>query len=185
MREFLHGFSLIELMISLVVLAILITLGAPSFAEWLQNQQTRAAADATLNGLQVARAEGIRRNLPVQIVFTPPTTAWVICEAISSPPPPCDSTTPPASVIQSRIHEQSMRNASLFMTPVGTNTVIFNSLGGRRALISDPIPPFQIDVSNPAMVASTARPLRIVISPGGSVRMCDPATVAPDPRACP
>jgi hypothetical protein len=37
------------------------------------------------------------------------------------------------------------------------------------------------------MVASTARPLRIVISPGGSVRMCDPSpsVVAPDPRACP
>ena len=31
------GFNLIEIMVSLTVLAILIALGAPSFGEWLQN----------------------------------------------------------------------------------------------------------------------------------------------------
>jgi len=55
MRSSQRGLNIVEIMISLVVLGVLIGLGAPGFAEWLQNQQIRAAAEATLNGLQVAR----------------------------------------------------------------------------------------------------------------------------------
>jgi len=29
------------------------------------------------------------------------------------------------------------------------------------------------------------RPLRVTITPGGSIKMCDPAVAAPDPRVCP
>ena len=61
-----RGFTLIEIMISLTVLGILLMVALPSFSEWLQNQQLRAASEATLNGLQVARGAAIRRNVLVQ-----------------------------------------------------------------------------------------------------------------------
>ncbi|HYS50631.1 MAG TPA: GspH/FimT family pseudopilin, partial [Burkholderiales bacterium] len=61
-----RGFTIVEVLISLVVLGVLLALGTPGFVEWLQNQQIRAAAEATLNGLQVARGEAVRRNTPVR-----------------------------------------------------------------------------------------------------------------------
>jgi type IV fimbrial biogenesis protein FimT len=71
-----HGFNLIEVMVSLTVLGILISLGVPSFAEWLQSQRIRASAEAIINGLQVARGEAIRRNLPVVVARAPSTGGW-------------------------------------------------------------------------------------------------------------
>src|SRR2546425_7571454 len=72
-----RGFTLIEIMISLTVLGILLMVALPSFGTWLQNQQLRAASEATLNGLQVARAAAIQRNVLVQFV-SGPGTAWTV-----------------------------------------------------------------------------------------------------------
>src|SRR6266851_5361113 len=58
---------------SLTVLGILLMVALPSFGTWLQNQQLRAASEATLNGLQVARAAAIQRNVLVQFVSGPVT----------------------------------------------------------------------------------------------------------------
>ncbi len=107
MRTFERGFTIVEIMISLVVLGVLIGLGAPGFAEWLQNQQIRAAAEATLNGLQVARGEAVRRNTPVRFqlvsdlssgcvlasdsVTAPVSVSWVV--SLADPTGACDATT--------------------------------------------------------------------------------------------
>ena len=42
----------------------------------------------------------------------------------------------------------------------------------------------KIDMTNINVTGAT-RPLRIIISSGGSVRMCDPALAPPEPRGCP
>ena len=69
-----RGFTLVEVLVTLAVLGVLLSLGAPSLAEWLQAQQIRAATEAIVNGMQVARAEAIRRNLTVRMVLEPPTS---------------------------------------------------------------------------------------------------------------
>lgn len=182
-----HGFNLIEVMVTLTVLAVLISLGVPGFVEWLQSQRLRAGAEAIVNGIQVARGEAIRRNLPVTVGLEPPTTAWTVCEATVSP---CDSTTVAPNFIQNKSAQEASGNASITTTP-GANMLTFSALG---SLIDnyDGTPRLtQVDISYPPAVCSAdggnMRCLRVVITPGGSVRMCDPtpAIVAPDPRACP
>ena len=107
MRSFQRGFTIIEVMISLVVIGVLLALGAPGFIEWLQNQQIRAAAEATLNGLQVARGEAVRRNTPVRFQLvsdltstcilssdsptTPVSVSWVV--SLADPTGACDAVT--------------------------------------------------------------------------------------------
>jgi type IV fimbrial biogenesis protein FimT len=200
------GFTLIEIAIAIGVIAILIKLGAPSFSDWLQNQQTRAATEATLNGLQVARSEAVRRNVQVRFQFVSNLTAgcalsstslnWVV--SIGDPSNACnkalDVALPavPGPVIQARSAAEASPNAKLAISPPGVTppatTVTFNALGGVVSQNADGSVPIKwIDISNPAITSATARPLRVVVSPGGSVRMCDPAsTIAPtDPRACP
>lgn len=61
------GFTLVELMITLVVLAILVTLAAPSFRNFLAQQRIRSASLDLIMGLTQARSEAINRNQGVSL----------------------------------------------------------------------------------------------------------------------
>ena len=185
-----RGFNLIEVLVTLTVLGVLIALGAPSIAEWLQSQRIRAGAEAIANGMQVARAEAIKQNLPIVFGLEPPTTGWTVCPATVAP---CDSTTPAGSFIQNRSGEEGSGNAKLVQTPGGVTLVTFSPLGAVLTNNLDAsLPLTQVDVfyNDPALCSAnggTTRCLRVVVSAGGSIRMCDPTPgiVAPDTRACP
>jgi type IV fimbrial biogenesis protein FimT len=62
-----HGFTLIETMVVVSILAILATLAAPSFRELLAAQRVKNAASDLLADMMLARSEAIRRNRPVTI----------------------------------------------------------------------------------------------------------------------
>ncbi|MFZ2541189.1 MAG: GspH/FimT family pseudopilin, partial [Gallionella sp.] len=70
------GFTLIELMITLVILAIAMALGIPSYRDWVQNTQIRNAAESVQNGLQRARAEAVGRNTNVAFVLLGVNPTW-------------------------------------------------------------------------------------------------------------
>ncbi|PHS73913.1 GspH/FimT family pseudopilin [Porticoccus sp.] len=59
------GFTLIELMISIVVLAVLLGLAAPSFVELVRNNRIQTSADQFFTSLILARSEALKRNQPV------------------------------------------------------------------------------------------------------------------------
>lgn len=174
-----RGFTLIEILISIVVLGVLISMGAVSFAEWLQNQHIRGAAEAGLNGLQVARSEAIRRNLPVKFVLGP-STGWTVSESATD------------TLVQTRAHEDGSRNAEVATTPDGATTITFMPLGGLTTNLDGSSAFSRIDFFNTVggtckAAGGDMRCLRLVVSAGGSMRMCDPAlpvAVPPDPRAC-
>jgi type IV fimbrial biogenesis protein FimT len=66
--QMLRGFTLVELMITLAVLGILITIGVPSFNDLVQNQRVKAATSDIYSSLTLARSEAIKRNAEVNIV---------------------------------------------------------------------------------------------------------------------
>ena len=208
------GLNLIEVMISLAVLGVLISLGAPGFVEWLQNQQIRAAAEATVNGLQVARGEAVRRNTPVRFqlvsnltsscvlasdsVSAPVSVSWVV--SLADPTGKCDTKADPADpanpqIVQSRTSAEGSPNAlatSVFVpspptapTPQAASTVTFAALGNVVANADASKSINKIDVTNIKVSPGATRPLRIVINSGGSTRMCDPSLAASDTRGCP
>ena len=61
------GFTLIELVITLVVAAILLTVGIPSFEDFIKTNNIRANANTFLTDLHLARSEAVKRNGPVRI----------------------------------------------------------------------------------------------------------------------
>ena len=171
-----RGFTLIEIMISLTVLGILLMVALPSFGTWLQNQQLRAAGEATLNGLQVARAAAIQRNVLVQFQSSPPGTGWTVTE-VATP-----------VLVQGRSPDEGSPNAVLTVTPAVATTVTFAPLGNVVANVGGTPIVTQFAVSNPAggscQAGGPMRCLRVTISGGGSLRMCDPIVGVTDPRAC-
>ncbi|OIO68593.1 MAG: type II secretion system protein GspH [Zetaproteobacteria bacterium CG1_02_53_45] len=64
------GFSLIELMIVIVIIAIMTGLAVPAFSDWRQSQAVRTATQSLLSHMKQARVLAISENRNVSITFT-------------------------------------------------------------------------------------------------------------------
>lgn len=169
------GFSLIELMIAITIVSLFLLLAMPSFSEWLINSRIRNAAESITNGLQLARNEAVGRNAAVQFVKGAGTdSSWAVsCVAVT---PGCPDTNP--------IHTRATGEGSstgTTVTPGNGLTVVFDSFGMKTAPAGAQIH-FAVDTTD--LPPAESRDLRVTVDAGGNVRMCDPNTIAPDPRAC-
>ena len=165
------GFTLIELMIVIVILAIMLFIALPNFAVWMQNSQIRTAGEAVLNGMQLARAEAIRRNVNVELRMDA-SSGWTARLAGTG------------EVIQSRLAGEGSAAALVTITPAGAKTVTFNSFGSVAANDDATATVTEIKIDSPAIAAADSRELCILMRAGGNVRMCDPQVPATDTRTC-
>ncbi len=195
-----QGFNLIELLIGIAILGVLLTIGLPSMSTWLQNAQLRTAAEGVMSGLNLARSEALRRNSTARFQFTTTLDAscalsttgknWVV--SLSDPTGLCNvapSETVAPQIVQAKSSVEGTTNAVISAT--GGSSVTFSGLGrtsGAGQMTA-------VDITNPTGGACQGpdgvgggpmRCLRVQITSGGQVRMCDPAvTATTDPRYCP
>ncbi len=74
-----RGFTLIELMITLAVVGVLVTMAAPPFYDFILTQRLKAAAQQFVTDMQFARSEAASRNEVVRVRFSQaPGTCYVI-----------------------------------------------------------------------------------------------------------
>lgn len=189
-----RGMTLVELSIGLVIVGLLMFMGLPSFSAWLQGSQIRNAAEAIQNGLQLARAEAVRRNTTVRFQLTDTMTNacaasasggnWVV--SLDDPSGACAAAASEAvapRIIQARPAAEGSLNA---VVAADQSAIVFSGAGRVTPV---PAAAININVTNPTggtCVASggTMRCLRVVVSTAGQVRMCDPALASTDPRGC-
>ena len=169
-----RGMSLIELCVGVAIFAVLAAMAAPSFTAWIQSSQIRVAAESIQNGLQLARAEAVRQNAQVQFVMDAAYGWSVGCVTASAACP---------AVIQSRPASEGSANAVIAASVSGAGvalpaTVVFNGVGRVTPLVET-----GFAITNPTG-GSGMRNLRVVVSTGGQIRMCDPALSSSDPRGC-
>lgn len=178
-----RGFTLVEFMITIVIMALLLALGVPAFSEWMQNAQIRAYAESTLAGLQQARMEAVRRNRPVEFLFTstdpdaahvngltPDTSGpnWVVRVFQSGGAYAADD------FIAGRARAEGTTNVTI---NAGQASLVFNGQG-RLAGGGN------VDIDFGSSSAFATRPLRITVGPSGQIRMCDPHLPAGNVQAC-
>lgn len=203
-----HGVSLIELIIGLVIMGILLAMAIPNFMTWIQNTKIRTTAEAMLNGLQLAKAEAVRRNTLIRFQLTDNLSAtcalstsganWVVSfddpTTQVTPHSQCASTlisdaveasaAPEPRIIQVR---PAAEGSSGVTVAADQSVVIFNGLGRMT-----PAAAVNINVSNPDWGACATlgggggpiRCLRVAVSAGGQIRLCDPARASTDPVGC-
>ncbi len=195
------GISIIELMVGITIVAIALAMGVPSFGEWLRNAKVRATAESIQSGLQFARTEAARRNAIVRFQFTDSITSscalsatgryWVVNMSVStSPAGKCantisDTTSPYLLQVSPVLSSNSTVTVS-----AGSALIGFDGLGQLNSLnntVSTTSLTVDVQTSDGTCVASggNVRCLRIVATPSGQIRMCDPAqTSNSNPMYC-
>lgn len=186
-----RGFTLVELMVTVTLFALLLSLAYPSYTRFIQDAQLRTAAESVLNGLQLARAEAIRRNTTIRFrllntlnsASVTGGTDWSVMAATAATPTVFDQQvqTRRDSATSSTARASVSTAVSATAASAGTGmpaNIDFTGMGR----LSTATTARQIDVTGSS---TSARRLAIVLSPGGDVRLCDPAlAIATNPQGC-
>ncbi len=194
-----RGFTLVELLVGMTLLATLMALGVPAMSTYLQNSKLASAASSYYSGVQAARAEAIRRNVQTEFVMTdtPVDTAdvanaavagvggrnWIV-RAASGP-----AAFQPVIEVKSAAEgdgspSAGIQAAAASSAPGFDGAIAFNGFGATASSFG-----YVIDITNPAggdcaVASGPMRCRQIVVSPGGQIAMCDPAAPTGDSRAC-
>ncbi|MFW9616238.1 GspH/FimT family pseudopilin [Aquabacterium sp.] len=195
-----RGFTLIEALVVVTIVTILALAAAPNLSTWLDNIRIRNASNAIQEGLQVARAEAIKRNQNITFWLVSSNAAnqlddacalsntsgsWVV--SVSDPTSHCASA--PSTVSAPRlVASRSIGDSGAQVVvkavqsdgATGATSVTFNGFGR----VSNSAPIGRIDITGQDSGISY-RNLRIAISPVGQIRVCDPSvSSSTDPRKC-
>jgi len=194
-----RGFSLVELMVAISLLAVLIGLAMPGFMTWIRNTQVRTVAEALQSGTRLAQAEAVRRYRQVVFFRTNQSNCdtaataeadgafWVVRTIVLV-------AEDVAAVVQCGNLSDVAANVA-----IGGPTAICFSSAGRQVAVANPgiggtactldasgRSTFDVNKTGSARTGQD-RPLRVLIGLAGSVRMCDPAKAlsATNPDGCP
>ena len=189
------GFTLLELIVTITLLALLLGLGAPAFTQWTRNAQVRTVSDTLQNGTRLAQAEAVRRNR--QVVFF--LTNSAACNASTAPAGggafwairtvPLVGGDDTAQTVQCG----HVSDLAAGVTIAGPTAICFNSMGRQAANANPGLggTTCTLDAAGISTYDVSAlgadRALRVLVSVGGQVRQCDPARTlsATHPDGCP
>ena len=195
-----YGFSIIELMIAVAIMSILMAIALPAFSDYMRNVKVRTEVEALVSGVQLARAEAVRRNAPVEFLLTAaaPTEANVAAVAVATGPNWLVRTQDQATFIEGRAAPLSAGASAVRVNdttspasddpdaPPGTpvSSIVFNGLGRVVAGAADATFKFTIPGLKCQTDGGPVRCLRATVTVFGQTRLCDPRAVAGDPRSC-
>jgi type IV fimbrial biogenesis protein FimT len=158
------GFTLLELLVGIAILAVLMLVGMPGIRTALLDTKIRTAAQAYYDGAQQARAEALRRNTDVTLSLTDSNQGWSI--AVGGTP----------------VAVKAPESASMLSITALNEEVSFNGLGNASAANTVKFMPGD---SSQCLASGPQRCLQVLISTGGQVRLCDPSITADgDNRKC-
>lgn len=188
------GFTLIEMMVTLVLLGALMALALPAMSEWMRNSRIRTVAEALQNGLRLAQTEALRRSRQTVFSLTADTNPADGLTAAANganwsvnfvPLLTGESTDP------TFIEGGTLTGLAPDVRVTGPATLCFNSLG---RVVDNPTPGTGVACSAAAAAynitipdVDSVRAMRVLVALGGQVRLCDPAKALSNthPDGCP
>lgn len=179
--RFARGLTLVELMVTIALVALMLRMAVPAFSTMLRNTQVRTVAESLQAGLRTAQSEAVSRNRLVVFSLTNGTPAlgtaavangnsWQVHTIARSDG---DGAT------RAFLHGGKLTDSTSGVAITGIAGVCFSSTG--RLVSKDPT-----GVNGATCVADGSavtydvaltgadRPLRVQLAPNGRVRMCDP-----------
>ena len=193
------GFTLIELMIGIAIMALLLALAAPAFSTYSENAKLRGISGSFLASAQTARTEAIRTNQSVQILLTTdnPVAAnaattnlsasagsWIV-RALSNDPTPVYRFVDGKSAMEAsgRADGTYSVQVNAVSNGVATPAITFNGAGSTSLGAAWTVN--FTSTKGACAPSGTVRCLRVQVTVSGQIKACDPAaTGAGDTRAC-
>lgn len=187
------GFTLIELMVTIVLLAILTMLAMPSFMTWINNNKVRTVSDSLQNGLRFAQSEALRRSRPMVFSLTNSSAPQTSLTAVAN------GSNWSINVSKSSLDANNVFVQAGVLTDVasgvqitGPAAICFNAMGRVVANTDTDVNGASCDTASVlqtydvTLTPGADRPLRVLVALGGQIRMCDPARKLSDsPDGCP
>jgi type IV fimbrial biogenesis protein FimT len=201
-----RGFSLVELIVTLAIVALLTAAAIPGMNTWMRNSQIRNAAQSLQSGLNRARMEAVRRNGQVRLslvstngsnaldgscTLSNTSPSWIV--SLEAPNGKCDVA--PSETTAPMILEKWARNEGAAQVTVtsfsssdcsaSTSTTATSVVYDGYGRVAPNTTPIRCILINHSQNSTDNRPLRVVIG-ASTVRLCDPSTQlsATDPRKC-
>jgi type IV fimbrial biogenesis protein FimT len=173
------GFTLVELLVTLAVLAILVTTAVPALTDLLDNHRLRAAAQRIATDLRYARAEAVKRHagIPIGVSFAPGRDG---CYGISQQLP-CDcherDRRSPRACLLDLAHERQLHTASIDTR--AQVEVLDARFSNARTTRFDPLRG-TAQAGTVSLRSARGKRLDVRVSTLGRVRICAPDDAAGD-----
>lgn len=153
-NRLLKGFTLIEMMVTVAVLAIILGIGVPSFQTLIERNRVSTATNKLFSALTTARSEAIR--LGQNVSLTPASAGWAAGWTIASP----TTTLRVENALPGSVAIAEANNASSIVFSV--NGRVTTPASGRAvfevSLASSSVTPRQIAVNEIGHVQSRLKP---------------------------
>lgn len=202
------GFTLIEIMISLIILGLLVMIGVPAMSPMIQNARLSSMSEFYLDGLRIARSGAIQKSAAARFVMTPNANGqfdWQVNWCFPTTVSPCDtsgnwSTTtaaasndtntanPSLSIFRSANGLPNASRVTMYLTPVGATALYFNAYGWINTNVPPVLTLICMDVNGNCITTPSTPPevppRAISINLSGVAERCDPLAVSSDSRTC-
>jgi type IV fimbrial biogenesis protein FimT len=200
-----HGFTLLEAMVALAVLAILVSMAMSSMTDWMLGSKTGAAAEFYADGFKRARDMALRNNAASRIQLTENTSNgqmdWQIDLCFPSAGTACTSSSGSWSTTSAGAAGDPLASAathSLFrsagalpkasvltptLLPSGASDVYFTPVGWVDTTQSQRLT--RLELAPSASGGGQLRKVAVAVTLAGNTVRCDPDAPAGDSRECP
>jgi type IV fimbrial biogenesis protein FimT len=192
------GFTLIELMVVVTIMALMVVMFAPNMAVWIANSKVRGTAESLASEVRLAQVEALRRNRQAVFALTDEAPAldatpadnklnWFV-RALPTPAEAAEAGFDPAPLYVHGSNQAKMAKVTI----EGPGLLCFNAVGQPiKTAISpvgkvsdckvpdDAVKPVTYKVSR----TGADRSLQIQVALGGMIRLCDPAKSRSDGQA--
>lgn len=174
------GFTLIELMVTIAVLAILVAIATPSFNDFFDKYRVRGAANDVISVVSQARAESVKSGRGVGVNFGGTTGAWCVAASPAVVPAAgapiggtvgCDCAASPSSC-------QPMGDGQVLAVALGAHPGVTASAGTVAVNFSfDSRLGLIVPVANHSATFNSPTgkyALQVVVNPLGQANLCTP-----------
>lgn len=174
-----NGFTLLELMVTLAILAIVLGVGVPSMLDMARSMRLQGAAQESYALLQFARSDALRANADRFVVWSSDSGAWC---AVVSDRNDCNCLTEDCSIDGVLRQQVSADFGEVALVNAGFSGGSFTRFDGMRGLAEGNAGTvaYQLPTADDSV---TAAEIRLVVSGLGRVRLCQVGNVGGYP-AC-
>lgn len=200
-----NGYTMIELLVTISIFAIMLALGIPSMSKWVLASKARSASEFYVDGFSFARRQAVAHNAASRIVLTPNVNNgqmdWqvdicfpvggVLCNeesgvwsttstAAANDPQGADGYT---SVFRSADALPPAEVLVPTILPESASSIYYTPLGWVDTAYAARLTRLRLDPAT--QYAQDVPVVALVVTLAGMATKCDPTLPATDSRACP